>query len=343
MSSIIIGRRSALGLAGGILAASALGAARARAADQPARIAAVVQSMSTEYNVLWANAAKRHPALANGEAQLTILDGRMDAFTQSNLFDNAIAQKYDAIIFIPVDAAAGNDAVRKAKQAGVPVFGSNTLITETSLYDSYINSDDVKAGEILADTVINGIGGKGNVVVILGMIGQSAQIQRLEGIQKSLKAHPDVKVLAMKTANWTRAEAMSLTEDWLTAHPGQINGIIAENDEEALGALEAVQSQGLDPTKIKISGVDGITDALLAVKKGEMTTTLQDANGQAQGAIDLVLRHLRGASYKPDAKVWSVNGGPVDWAGGTQQHYTVPWVPVTQQNVDALLALRKTS
>ena len=327
-------------LAGASLA-SGYPIARAASAE-PARIAAVVQSLDTEYNVLWANAANAHPALADGTASLTIFDGSMDPLKQSNQFDSAITEGYKAIIFIPVDINAGVDPVRRAKEAGVTIIGSNTLVADTSLYDSYISSDDIEAGKILAQSVIDKMGGKGNVVVIEGMIGQSAQVQRGEGVAETLKANPDVKVLEMKTANWTRAEAMALTENWLTAHPGEVNGIIAHNDEMAIGALEAVKAAGLDPAKVPVAGVDGVTDALLAVKRGEMMSTLQDADAQAQGAIDLALVRIVGDSYKPRAAVWDVNGGSLAWNKGKEQHYTVPWVPVTPANVDALLAMRKT-
>jgi ABC-type sugar transport system substrate-binding protein len=312
------------------------------AAAEPKRIAAVVQSLDTEYNVLWANAANAHPALKDGTATLTIFDGRMDALNQSNQFDTAITEKYDAIIFIPVDIDAGVDPVRRAKEAGVTIIGSNTLVNDTSLYDSYISSNDVEAGKILAESVIQKMGGKGNVVVIEGMIGQSAQVQRLQGIEETLKKYPDVKVLDQKTATWSRAEALTLMENWLNAYPGQINGVIAQNDEMAIGALEAIKAAGLDPATVPVAGVDGVTDALLAAKRGEMMSTLQDADAQAQGAIDLALVRAVGESYKPRAAVWDVNGGQLAWDGGMNQHYSVPWVPVTAENVDALLAMRKT-
>ncbi len=340
MARSTLTRRTLAALAGAGLAALAVGAAHADAAKP--RIAAVVQSLDTEFNVLWANAANSHPLVKDGTVTLTVLDGRMDALTQSNQFDTAISEKYDAIIFVPVDINAGNDPVERAKAAGVPVIGSNTLISNTDLYNAYISSNDVEAGKILAKSVFDKMGGKGNVVIVEGMIGQSAQVQRLEGIEATLKDYPDIKVLEQKTANWSRAEALSLVENWLTAHPDQIQGIIGENDEMAIGALEAVKAHGLDPKKIPVAGVDGVTDALLAVQRGEMMSTLQDADAQAQGAIDLALGVVRGADYKPQAKVWDVNGGQLGWDGGKQKQYSVPWVPVTGDNVEALLAMRKT-
>ena len=303
------------------------------------RIAAIVQSLNTEYNVLWADAAKAHPALADGTAALTVLDGRQDVLTQSNLFDTAITEKYDAIIFIPVDIDAGNDPIERARAAGIPVFGSNTVVSKTDLYDAYINSNDVEAGEMLAKAVIDKAGKDAKIVVLEGMLGQSAQVQRLEGITKVLKENPGVTVLEQNTANWSRAEAITLMENFLTSHGDQIQGVLAENDEMAVGAIEGIRNHGLDPKKLPVAGVDGIKDALEAVKRGEQTMSiLQDANGQAQGAIDLALSKLLGDSYKPRAKVWDTNGGKLAWNGGKEQHYYVPWLAVTSENVDKVMA-----
>src|SRR5690606_529207 len=138
-------------------------------------------------------------------------------------------------------------------------------------------------------TVLDKIGYKGNVVIIEGPIGQSAQIARLEGNQKALAECPDVKVLEQQNANWSRAEAQTLMGNWLTSHPGEINGVIGQNDEMALGAIEAIKAAGLNVGDFAIAGIDGVTDALNAVKEGTMTSILQDARAQAQGALDLAI------------------------------------------------------
>ena len=336
--AMTINRRIMLGTLVGV-SALAMGLGAANAQDK-LRIAAIVQSLDTEFNVLWANAAEAHPLVADGTIELTVLDGRMDPFNQSNQFDTAINEGYDAIIFIPVDINAGNDPVARAMEAGVPVIGSNTLISDTDLYHAFISSDDVLAGEMLARSVIEKINGEGNVVIVEGMIGQSAQVQRLEGIQKVLAEYPNINVLETRTANWSRAEALTLVENWLISNGGDIQGVIAENDEMAIGSLEAVKAYGLDPATVPVAGVDGITDALLAVQRGEMMSTLQDANALAQGAIDLAAAAVQGDAYTPVAAVWDVNGGALVWGGGTEKQYSVPWVPVTADNVEELLALR---
>lgn len=304
------------------------------------RIGAAVYGLKAEFMQLWTNAIKAHPAARNGQAAITVFDGQYDALTQSNQFDTMITQRFDAIIFVPIDAQAGADAVRKAKAANIPVIGSNTRVVGDDL-TSYVGSDDVKAGAMEADAVVKAMGGKGNVVVIEGPIGQSAQIDRGRGNQQVLAANPDVKVLQRRTANWSRAEAQSLMENWLTAYPGQIQGIIGQNDEMALGALQAFKAAGLDPKKMPTAGIDGVSDALLAVKAGDMVSILQDANAQAQGALDVALRRLAGGGYQPMSEAWKEYEAQMAWNGGTAKEYSVPWTPVTAQNADALLAKRQ--
>ncbi len=149
-----------------------------------------------------------------------------------------------------------------------------------------------------------------------------------------------MKVLAVKTANWSRAEAMTLMQNWLTAFPGQINGVIGGNDEMALGAIAAMRSQGIDPKTVPSVGIDGVHDALTAVKKGEMVISVaQDAHAQSQGALDIALRKLIGPSYKPQSDIWS--NGTLTWNDGQDKYYNVPWRYVTADNVDQALASRK--
>jgi ABC-type sugar transport system substrate-binding protein len=199
----------------------------------------------------------------------------------------------------------------------------------------------VISGEYVAHGVIDRLGGKGNVVVLEGLIGQSAQIERRQGINKVLAQSPNIKVLETKSANWSRAEAQSLMENWLTSHGNAINGVISHNDEMALGAIEAMKARGINFATHPVGGIDGLTDALEAVKRGEMSTTLQDANAQAQGSIDLALNVLIGPSYRPMSDIWNQYPGQLSWDEGKKTEYLVPWTPVTGENVDRLLAIRR--
>jgi putative xylitol transport system substrate-binding protein len=300
------------------------------------KIGAAVYGLKAEYMRLWVNALQRHPDVQSGLVSITVFDGQYDASVQQSQFETMVTQGYDAILFVPIDINAGAAAVSTAAVAGIPVIGSNTRVNSDKL-TSYIGSNDMLSGNMEAEAVAKAIGGKGNVVIIEGPIGQSAQIERRKGNLEALAKYPKVKVLEMKTANWSRAEALSLMENWLNAYPSKINGIIGQNDEMALGAIQAVKQAGLDVKKFPTAGIDGVTDAMLAVKNNEMVSILQDATGQAQGALDIALRKIIGESYVPKAAFWK----SVDWGKTLQTQYNVPWVPITLKNVDTLLAERQ--
>ncbi len=259
-----------------LAAASALIVTPSLAQDKKLKIGAAPYGLNAEFMQVWSEALKKHPAVKNGEVDLTIFDGRYDALVQQEQFNTMITQKFDAIIFVPIDIEAGATAVQAASDAGIPVVGSNTRVN-SDLLAAYVGSDDTVSGYMEAKDVLDKIGCKGNVVILEGPIGQSAQISRLEGNKKALAECPDVNVLEDQTANWSRAEAQTLMENWLTAHPGQIKGVIGQNDEMALGAIEAIKAANLKVSDFAIAGIDGITDALHAVKEGTMTSILQDA------------------------------------------------------------------
>lgn len=305
------------------------------AADRPIRIGAAVYGLQAEYMRLWTTALERHPDVVSGRIQITVFDGRYDASVQQSQFETMVTQGFDGIIFVPIDIEAGAAAVAYAHGAGVPVVGSNTRVN-SDLLASYVGSDDVMSGEMQAVSVLEAMGGRGNVVIIEGPIGQSAQIERREGNLKALGRYPNVQVLEMQTANWSRAEALDLMENWLNAHPGRINGVIGQNDEMALGAIQAIEQAGLSVADFAISGIDGVTDAMLAVKDNKMISILQDATAQAQGALDVLMAHIVDG-WEPKAAVWQ----SIPFNGGREAIYNVPWVPITLDNVDALLAERQ--
>lgn len=320
-------------------AATAILASPALAQDKKLKIGAAPYGLNAEFMQIWSAALKEHPAVKNGDVDLTIFDGRYDALVQQEQVNTMITQKFDAIIFVPIDIEAAATAVQAAHDAGIPVVGSNTRVN-SDLLTSYVGSDDTISGYMEAKTVLDKIGCKGNVVILEGPIGQSAQISRLEGNKKALAECPNVKVLEDQTANWSRAEAQTLMENWLTSHPGQINGVIGQNDEMALGAIEAIKAAKLNVKDFAIAGIDGITDALHAVKDGTMTSILQDASAQAQGALDLAIFAAKKGNYKPESKIWEQYPA-MPFNGGKDKNYNVPWTPVTAENVDKLLQARK--
>ncbi|GHV28494.1 D-threitol-binding protein [Spirochaetia bacterium] len=268
--------------------------ASARAANKKPVIGCTVYYM-TEFVTLMAEGIKAEAA-ARG-ADLVLLDANNDAQRQISQIENLIAQKVDILLVAAVDSDAIVPALDLAKKAGITLVGLNMLINTTEEY-YYSGPNDVQAGELEAQRLIDLIGAKGNVAIIEGPIGQSAQVDRLQGNKNILAKNPDVKVIAQQTANWSRAEALALVENWIEAFPN-LNGIIAHNDEMALGAIQALEAKGIK-NRIPVTGVDAIKDGCLAIRDGRFEMTVfQDAEEEGRLGVRICMDILEG---KPPAK-----------------------------------------
>jgi inositol transport system substrate-binding protein len=282
--------------------------------EKKLKIGVTHYALKNEFTVLVSEAQKKKAAELGVEIEVFGAD--YDVNTQLGQFENMIAKKYDAIIFSPVDAQAMAVAVDKAVAAKIPVIGVNTRVDSDKL-TSYAGSQDVTAGEMEMKHLAEKMGGKGNIVIIEGPIGQSAQIQRREGIHKVLAQYPDIKVLSEKTGNWSRSEGLTLMENWLQAFPGKINGVCAQNDEMALGAIKALEGAKL-LDKVPVVGVDGIADGLAAVKEGKLSATaFQDAQGQGEKSVELAVKALKGETL--------------------EKNYWIPFELVTKDTIDAFM------
>ena len=308
----------------------------------PVKIAVLMYGMKAEFVQLMEKAAKEHPEVKNGNVQLTVYDGRYDPMVQNNQAETALQTKTDAIIINPMDYEANIDVVTMANKAKIPVVVTNARLN-TDQMTSEVVSDDVLGGYLEAKAVLQKMNCQGTVVIIEGPKGGSGEIQRGQGNDKAIaECGPGkIKVLERKTANWSRAEALPLMENWLQKHRGQINGVIAQNDEMALGAIEAIKGANLNVKDFAIAGVDGVSDAIRAVQAGEMVSILQDAHAQMQGSIDVALRAVKGDSYQPQSDIWKQYAGQMQWDNGTAKRYSVPWTVVTTENAAQLLDARK--
>ncbi|MEB5992632.1 substrate-binding domain-containing protein [Serratia ureilytica] len=311
----------------------------------PVKIAVLMYGNKAEFVQLMERFGKEHPAVKSGEAVLTFYDGRYDASVQNDQAATAIQTRADAIIVNPMDFEANIDIVTHANEAKIPVVVTNARLNTDAMTSEVVSNDEL-GGYLEAKAVLDKLDCKNqkvNVVIIEGPKGGSGEIQRGKGNDKAIAecGAGQVTVLERKTANWSRAEAQPLMENWLQKHRGKINGVIGQNDEMALGAIEAIKGAGLNVKDFAIAGVDGVSDAIHAVQAGEMVSILQDAKGQMQGSIDVALRAVKGESYQPQSAIWKQYAKDLKWEGGTQKHYYIPWTVVTAENAQQLLDARK--
>lgn len=224
---------------------------------------------------------------------LVEVDGQGRAENQIAQIENFITRKVGAIVLNPFDRNSCAPAIDKAVAAGIPIIVVNAVVANLERATAYVGSDDKEAGRIEMEHVAELLGGKGTIVIIHGPNGHSAEIDRTGGIREVLAKHPDIRVVAEQSANWDRAQAMTLMENWIQSGK-TIDAVVAQNDEMALGAYKAVEASSRQGT-IRVIGIDAIPDALRAVREGKLAATVfQDARGQGRGAIEFAVKAARG-------------------------------------------------
>lgn len=233
--------------------------------------------------------------------ELVTVDAERSALKQVEQVESFIAQKVDAIIMNPCEVEASSPAVTKALAAKIPIINVNS---ETSAKPSaFVGSNDVESARIAMKFIADKLGGKGNIMMMQGYLGQAAQIKREQGAQEILKQYPNLKLIAHQTGEWDRAKAMSLMENWIQSYGSQINAVFAQNDEMGLGAVKALTDAGLKNNVIVVS-IDAIPDALQAVKKGALDATVfQNAEQQGSKAIEMAIKAAEGKPYPKETLI----------------------------------------
>ncbi|EFM50076.1 MAG: substrate-binding domain-containing protein [Corynebacterium matruchotii] len=211
-------------------------------------------------------------------------DASDDSATQANQLANAAATGAGAVIVNPTDSDAMAPAVKQLTDAKIPVVAVDRAVNNAEV-SSYIASDNVGGGKQAAKALSEAIHGEGEILVLQGKTGSSASRERGQGFDEGLKDSPNIKVVAKQTAEFERVKGLDVTTNLLQAHPN-VKAIFAENDEMALGAIEALGDKaGKD---VIVVGFDGVEDALKAIKEGTMYASIaqQPADMAAQAVVE---------------------------------------------------------
>jgi len=152
---------------------------------------------------------------------------------------------------------------------------------------SHLTYNGVESGRQIAEAMFEAMGGKGGIIALQGVLDTAAAKDRFAGLQEALAANPDIQLLDQQTANFSRAEALTVTETLLTKHGDAVKGIWAANDDMALGALQALEQAGR-AGEVAVVGIDAVPDAVQAVQDGRMTATVS-SDGPWQGGIGLAI------------------------------------------------------
>jgi inositol transport system substrate-binding protein len=236
-----------------------------------------------------------------------IEDAQDDVSKQLSQVQNFIANGVDAIIVNPVDTSATTAITRAAAEAGVPLVYVNREPADVDKLGpkaAFVASNEAESGTLETKQICKLLGGKGDILVIEGQLTNQAAVQRTKDIHEVI-ATPDckgMKIIAERTANWDRTQAQNLMTNWLSKGL-KFDAVVSNNDEMAIGALQAMKAAGIDTKTAIVGGVDATQDALASMKAGDLKVTVfQDAAGQGKGAVDAALALAAG---KPvDKKVY---------------------------------------
>jgi ABC-type sugar transport system substrate-binding protein len=241
------------------------------------------------------------------DVTLQIEDAKNDVSKQLSQMQNFIANKVDAIIVNPVDTSATAAMTKLAADAGVPLVYVNRQPADVDALGpkaAFVASNEAESGTLETKEICKILGGKGDILVMEGELSNQAAVQRTKDIHEVIAtdACKGMKIIAEQTAEWDRTKAQNLMTNWLSKGM-KFDAVIANNDEMAVGALQAMKAAGVDTKKAIVGGVDATQDALASMKGGDLKVTVfQDAAGQGKGAVDTALKLASGGSV--DKKVY---------------------------------------
>lgn len=278
------------------------------------RVAYIARAQADSFAAWLANEMKAEAGNYD-DITLEVFDGQADDEIENKMIENAIANRFDAVIIQANNADAQLPYIQQAIDAGIVTITTNPRVEGLTGGNS-VDADPYKQGAVVAELAVEQIPEGANVVVLNGPAGNFHSTARRDAWEAEFfEKRPDVNIVAEDIANWNKDEAMTLMEDWSLANP-QIDAIISMNDNMASGALEAVKGKG-GFDGILAYGVDGTPEAVLLIEAGTMTaTSLQNARELAELNLKAVHDLLTGAEDEVNVDI----GNPLITKDNVQEY-----------------------
>ena len=239
--------------------------------------------------------------------ELQIEDAQNDVAKQQSQIQNFIASGVSAIIVNPVDTDATAAMSKAASEAGIALVYVNrepVNVNELPEKQAFVASDEKESGTLETKEVCRLLNGKGKVIVMMGELSNQAARVRTQDIKDVIATDEckGLEIVEEQTANWSRTQGSDLMTNWLSAGL-EFDAVISNNDEMAIGAVQALKAAGRSMDSVVVAGIDATQDALAAMAAGDLDVTVfQDAAGQGKGSVDAALKLAKGE--KVDTKVY---------------------------------------
>jgi inositol transport system substrate-binding protein len=231
--------------------------------------------------------------------ELQVEDAQNDVAKQQSQIQNFIAAGVDAIIVNPVDTDATAAMSKIAADAGIPlVYVNREPVNVDTLPDkqAFVASNEQESGTLQTKEICKMLGGKGKAVVMMGELSNQAARMRTKDIHDVIATDEckGIEIVEEQTANWSRTQGSDLMTNWLSAGL-EFDAVISNNDEMAIGAIQALKAAGRSMDSVVIGGIDATQDALAAMAAGDLDVTVfQNAAGQGKGSVDAALKLAKG-------------------------------------------------
>ncbi|WAJ26476.1 substrate-binding domain-containing protein [Antarcticirhabdus aurantiaca] len=242
-------------------------------------------------------------AAAAAGLKLAKTDAQNDPGLQVENVRQLIKDGVASLVVLGGDSKAEVEIARLARAADVPLVFVNHMPSDEVLGGQvvYVGSNEVESGTLQAEETCRLMGGRGTAVIMIGELNHPAARMRTLDVHEVF-SRPDcrgIEILEEQSANWDRAEGKALLEAFLDGGL-KPDAVIANNDEMALGAIQAAKEAGIKPI---VAGIDATDDALAAMVAGDLSlSVLQD--GKAQGALGLELARQMAAGKSVDTLNW---------------------------------------
>lgn len=275
-------------------------------AAQAETIGVSIAKFDDNFLTVLRNGMSDYAKTLNG-VSLQVEDAQNDVSKQQSQIQNFIASKVDAIVVNPVDTDATAAMSKIAADAGIPLVYVNRQpanVDTLPANQAFVASNEQQSGTLQAQEICRLLGGKGKAVVIMGELSNQAARMRTQDVHDVLKtdACKGIQIVEEQTANWDRTQGSDLVTNWLSSGT-EFDAVISNNDEMAIGAIQALKAAGKDTKKVLVGGIDATQDALAAMQAGDLAVTVfQDAAGQGKGSVDAALKLAKGE--KIDKKVY---------------------------------------
>jgi len=228
-----------------------------------------------------------------GIKQLIFSDAQQKQENQISAVRSCIAQDVDVIALPPVVEDGWEAVLTEAKDADIPVIiVDRSVSADSSLYDVHLGSDMFLEGQRAAEEMNRLLPDGGNIVELFGTVGSGAAEGRADGFRDKL--NDNITILDSQTGNFTRAEAIPVTEAFLKKYEGQIDGMFIHNDDMAIGAIEALKNAGIEPGEIKIVSVDGTRGGFQAMIDGWIQADVECNPLLGPQVIEIALKLMNG-------------------------------------------------